>query len=123
MYETLRIRVVSLLVTFNILRIMFVEKDYFEKWLQRIWEKLESMEQKITGNEKVRQTINGEKLLDNQDLCFLFNCSKRTLQRFRSSRKLKYYRIDQKLYYLESDVRYFMCEHLKPSQKVNIENI
>jgi hypothetical protein len=96
---------------------MLVEKNDFDSWMRRIWEKLENMESKITGKEKTRQTINGEKLLDNQDLCFMLNVSKRTLQRLRTSEKLPYHRIDQKLYYLESEVLTFIKEHLKPGGK------
>jgi hypothetical protein len=51
-----------------------------------------------------RHKIVCETLLDNQDLCFMLNVSKHTLQRFRSSGFLPYRWINQKLYYLESDV-------------------
>jgi hypothetical protein len=96
---------------------MYIDNQEFESWMKRIWEKLESLENKITGKEKVRYTINGETLLDNQDLCFMLNVSKRTLQRFRSSGFLPYKRINQKLYYLESDVLQFIKEHLKQGNK------
>jgi hypothetical protein len=93
---------------------MFIYNNDFELWMKRIWEKLESLETKITGKEKERHKIDGETLLDNQDLCFMLNVSKRTLQRYRSSGFLPYKRITQKLYYLESDVLKFIKEHLKP---------
>jgi hypothetical protein len=96
---------------------MFIYDSDFESWMKRIWEKLESLETKITGKEKERYKINGETLLDNQDLCFMLNVSKRTLQRFRSSGFLPYKRINQKLYYLESDVLQFIREHLKRGNK------
>lgn len=98
---------------------MQVDKNDFEAWMKRIWDKLESMERKIAGKgmDKERPTVAGEKLLDNQDLCFLLNCSKRTLQRFRSSGMLPYHRIEQKLYYLESEVLVFIREYLKPAGK------
>jgi ribosome-associated translation inhibitor RaiA len=94
-----------------------VDSNYFEAWMIRILEKLESLERKINGNEKVRHTIDGETLLDNQDVCFMLNISKRTLQRFRSSGSLPYNRINQKLYYLESDVLKFIKKHLKRGNK------
>jgi hypothetical protein len=93
------------------------ENNDFELWMKRIWDKLESLEAKIDGKGKVRYTIDGETLLDNQDLCFMLNVSKRTLQRFRSSGFLPYKRINQKLYYLESDVLKFIREHLKQGNK------
>jgi hypothetical protein len=85
--------------------------------MKRICDKLESIETKINGKTKTRRTIDGETLLDNQDLCFMLNVSKRTLQRFRTSGFLPYKRINQKLYYLESDVLKFIKEHLKPVNK------
>jgi DNA-binding transcriptional MerR regulator len=92
---------------------MFVNKDDFEEWMRRIMERFDMLERKITGKEKVRHQINGELLFDNQDLCFMLNVSKRTLQRYRSSGLLPFKRIDQKTYYLESDVQRFIREHLQ----------
>ena len=103
---------------------MYIDNQDFETWMERILDKfvslsilLESIETKINGKTKVRHTIDGETLLDNQDLCFMLNVSKRTLQRFRSSGFLLYKRINQKLYYLESDVLQFIREHLKSGNK------
>ena len=45
-----------------------------------------------------------EKLLDNQDLCLLFQISPRSLQRYRSLGVLPYKRLGQKTYYTEEDV-------------------
>ena len=100
---------------------MQIDRNEFEAWMQRVLEKLNSLEEKIVDSEKQRQTINGDKLLDNQDLCLMLNVSKRTLQRFRSSGKLAYHHIDQKLYYLESDVLAFIRKHLKRADKKEAE--
>ncbi|OAV75855.1 Helix-turn-helix domain protein [Bacteroidales bacterium Barb7] len=92
---------------------MFISKEEFEAWMKRIMERFDMLERKITGKEKVRPRINGELLYDNQDLCFMMNISKRTLQRYRSLELLPFKRIDQKTYYLESDVQKFIREHLQ----------
>ena len=92
---------------------MFISKEEFESWMRRIMERLDMLERKITGKEKVRPRINGEMLYDNQDLCLMMNVSKRTLQRYRSLKLLPCRRIDQKTYYLESDVQRFIREHLQ----------
>jgi hypothetical protein len=98
---------------------MFISKEDFEVWMQRIMERFDRLEGKMGKSEKKRQTIDGETLLDNQDLCFMLNCSKRTLQRFRVSGQLPCRRISQKTYYLESDVFKFIREYLKqPKQKI-----
>ena len=44
-----------------------------------------------------------EKLLDNQDLCLLFQISPRSLQRYRSLGVLPYKRLGQKTYYTEEE--------------------
>jgi len=93
---------------------MLLEKENFEEWMRRIMERFERLEKSLNNkSEKPDKTIDGEKLLDNQDLCFMLNCSKRTLQRFRVSGLLPCKRIRQKTYYLESDVLKFIREHLK----------
>ena len=92
---------------------MFIDKEYFNAGIDRILDRIDSLESRLVKPEKTRYRINGEQLLDNQDLCFMLSISKRTLQRYRSSGKLKYRRIDQKTYYLESDVQDFIRENLK----------
>ena len=100
---------------------MFMEKEYLETWMKRIMERFDRLESRITKPaEKERPRINGELLLDNQDLCFMLNCSKRTLQRYRTSGLLPCKRISQKTYYLESDVLAFIQENIhKPKQARN----
>ncbi|KAA6329498.1 hypothetical protein EZS27_021705 [termite gut metagenome] len=90
-----------------------VNKDDFEKWMNRIMERFDKLDGKMGGKEKVRQRINGELLFDNQDLCLMLSVSKRTLQRYRTAGFLPYRQIDQKTFYLESEVRKFVEEHLQ----------
>jgi len=92
---------------------MWIDKNNFEEWMQRIMERFDKMESVMRKPEKEKPVINGEQLLDNQDLCFLLKCSKRTLQRYRVSGLLPCKRISQKTYYLESDVMKFIRENLK----------
>jgi hypothetical protein len=92
---------------------MFINQENFEAWMERIMERFDKLESKLKKEEKTRHRIDGELLLDNQDLCIMLNISKRTLQRYRSSQKLPFKRINQKTYYLESDVHHFIREYLK----------
>lgn len=93
---------------------MFIDKEYLEKWFQKIMERFDGMERKIAKpTEKERRTYNGELLLDNTDLCLMLNVSKRSLQRYRSLGWLPFKRIDQKTYYLESEVQKFITEHFE----------
>jgi len=77
---------------------MFLDKTQFEEWMRRIMERLDLLENRMnnrlehnlngcsaTSSSRKRPEIDGERLLDNTDLCFMLNCSKRTLQRLRAS--------------------------------------
>lgn len=57
---------------------------------------------------KARNRLNGETILDNQDLCLLLNLSKRTLRRYRATGTLPYFQIGGKSFYYESDVQEFI---------------
>ena len=91
---------------------MFIEKEYLDRWFQKIMERFDGLERKIAKPpERERCTFNGELLLDNTDLCLMLNVSKRSLQRYRSLGWLPFKRIDQKTYYLESEVQKFISKH------------
>jgi len=93
---------------------MFIEKEYLESWMKRIMERFDGLENRfVKPPEKERLTLNGELLLDNQDLCLMLNVSKRSLQRYRSLKWLSFERIDQKTYYLQSEVERFIKEHFE----------
>jgi hypothetical protein len=97
---------------------MFIEKEYFDAWLNRIMERFDRLESHFTKPpEKERQRLDGELLLDNQDLCMMLNVSKRSLQRYRSLKWLPFHRIDQKTYYLQSEVEKFIKEHFEKRHK------
>ena len=63
-----------------------------------------------------------EKLLDNQDLCLLFQISPRSLQCYRSLGVLPYKRLGQKTYYTEEDVMQFVENNVKEFKKENVEH-
>ena len=96
---------------------MWIDRNNSEVWMQSIIERFDRLETVMYKPEKQKPVINGEKLLDNHVLCFMLNCSKRSLQRFLVSGLLACRRISQKTYYLESDVMIFIRETLKKSTK------
>ena len=85
---------------------MFLDKEYFDGWMQRLSERLERIEKLCAGDVEQPLSIlpDGERLLDNYDLCRMLNISKRTLQRYRTSGELPYEMIYHKTFYRESDV-------------------
>ena len=88
---------------------MFLDKEYFDGWMQRLSERLERIEKLCAGDVEHPLSIlpDGERLLDNYDLCRMLNISKRTLQRYRTSGELPYEMIYHKTFYRESDVLRF----------------
>jgi hypothetical protein len=97
---------------------MFIEKEYLESWMKRIMERFDSLENRFQKPpERERQTLDGELLLDNQDLCIMLNVSKRSLQRYRSLGWLPFKQIDQKMYYLQTDVERFIKQHFEKRHK------
>lgn len=92
---------------------MFLDRELFEEWMRRIMERLERIEKLYTPPPEPVPTVlpDGEKLLDNHDLCRMMNVSKRTLQRYRSSGELPYQMIYHKIHYKESDVLMFIQKH------------
>lgn len=95
----------------------------FENWIRQIMERFDRNEQLIaslTGKElREVKYLDGERLLDNQDLCELLNTSKRSIQRYRSSGTLKYQMLWHKVYYKESDVQEFLKTHFKEFEGKN----
>lgn len=80
-------------------------------WFERLWGRFDHLDTFMEKMSKRYNILEGERLLDNQDLCLLLNVSKRTLQRYRSSGELPYQTIYHKTYYKESDVEAFIQMH------------
>jgi hypothetical protein len=87
---------------------MEIDEKKFDTTILSILERLDE----ILSCVKARNLLNGERLYDNQDLCFMLKLSKRSLQRYCSLGALKYIQIGQKTLYYESDIKTFIKEHL-----------
>ena len=96
---------------------MNIDKIEFIAWMERILDRLDMLGDNITDLQKKRNSIDGEELLDNQDLLQMLKISNRSLQRYRSIGKLPYYTISGKLYYKLSDVHQFIRESFNPPPK------
>ena len=84
------------------------DKENFEAWMERIMDRFDKQDRKLNKMSERRNMLDGELLLDNQDLCQLLNVSKRTLQRYRDSGELPFQTLYQKTFYKESDVHTFI---------------
>ena len=92
---------------------MYINNEDFEKWMDKLSKKLNDIGKDLKSFINTKEVFSEEdKLLDNQDLAFLLKVSYRTLQRYRSSKKLPFFMIGHKTYYRVNDVRSFVREHM-----------
>ena len=83
---------------------MNIDRTEFMAWMERIMTRFDILHEKIYLKQNEITSIDGEQLLDNQDVLQMLKISSRTLQRYRSDKKIPYYTISGKLYYKLSDV-------------------
>jgi len=93
---------------------MNIDRMEFLAWMERIMSRFDILSEDISETNRKYTRIDGEELLDNQDLLQMLKISNRTLQRYRSIGKLPYYTISGKLYYKLSDVHQFIRESFNP---------
>lgn len=92
---------------------MYINNEDFEKWMDKLSKKLNDIGHDLKSLINTKEVFEeDEKLLDNQDLAFLLKVSYRTLQRYRTSKKLPYFMIGHKTYYRVNDVRSFVHVHM-----------
>ncbi|MBT2623513.1 helix-turn-helix domain-containing protein [Chryseobacterium sp. ISL-6] len=94
---------------------MNIDKMEFVSWMGRIMTRFDIMSEKIKENQNDLNSIDGEQLLDNQDVLQLLKISPRSLQRYRSNKKIPYYTISGKLYYKLSDVHQLIRDSFSKS--------
>lgn len=102
---------------------MEIDRQEFHYWMKRIMERFDILTSCIKSqNDFNLNSIDGDQLLDNQDVMQMLKISIRSLQRYRSSGKLPYYTISGKIYYKLSDVQSFIrdsfnCRHMTSEDK------
>lgn len=89
---------------------MNIDKQEFRAFMDRIIDRFDMLDEKLERIIKKKTCLDGEDLLDNQDVLQALKISERTLQRFRSSGELPYYTLHGKSYYKLSDVNRFIRE-------------
>ena len=87
---------------------MYMDKDEFECWMERIMERFDHTDKMLERLSKKNSTLDGEEILDNQDLCLLLKVGIRTLQRYRAVGVLPYFTISGKVFYRTKDVHEFI---------------
>ena len=67
-----------------------LDRATFLEWMERIMKRFDDLKQ-TTPDIPQRPMLNGEPLLDNQEVCLMLQISKRTLQRYRASGTLPFH--------------------------------
>jgi len=96
---------------------MEIDKMEFHHWMKRIMERFDILSDQIKSSDNAMNAIDGEELLDNQDVLQRLKISSRSLQRYRSSGKLPYFSISGKIYYKLSDVKQLIRDSFSRSME------
>lgn len=97
---------------------MYTDRFWMEEMFKKIMERFDRLDQKLETKKQVVHPLDGDRLLDNQDMCQLLGVTKRTLTRYRQKKLVRYYKVDGKAYYKASEIKDF----LKSKGKVFSEN-
>ncbi|REC61859.1 DNA-binding protein [Chryseobacterium pennae] len=89
---------------------MNIDRSEFLAWMDRIMKRFDILAGDLENREKKRLSIDGEELLDNQDVLQMLKITYRCLQRYRTIGKIKYFTISGKIFYKSSDVHQFIRE-------------
>ena len=96
--------------------------EFMQSWFERLMVRFDRIDRHLEKMAIEEKLLEGEKLLDNQDVCQLLNISKRTLQRYRSSGELPYQMVYHKTFYKESDVEAFIKANFARGENTDDEN-
>ncbi len=89
------------------MEIVNIEKQTYEMMLHR----LRDLTFRVAKICKTHSDPHLQEWLDNQELCFALNVSKRTLQTLRDNGSLPYTMVNHKVYYRTTDVEKFLNTH------------
>ncbi|UIR57858.1 helix-turn-helix domain-containing protein [Sphingobacterium sp. SRCM116780] len=87
---------------------MNIDRLEFLAWMDRIMKRFDILAGDLEIREKKRLSVDGEELLDNQDVLQMLKITYRCLQRYRTIGRIKYFTISGKIYYKSSDVQQFI---------------
>ena len=102
---------------------MYIDKEIFEKWMGKLSKMISEVGKDLKSLINTNEVFDkDDKLLDNQDLCFMLHVSKRTLQRYRTEGGLPHIKSGQKIYYKTSDVKEFVNRNCDYWKKKAVDN-
>lgn len=90
------------------------DNDDLNRCMREIMQRFDKLDEKIERLSKVKNCLDDDELLDNQDLSQLLHVSPRTLQRYRQKKLIKYHMINGgKAYYKKSELPEFLLNKIK----------
>ena len=105
--RTTRVSIYSLL---NAWIVSYIDNEILERLIGTMVEGFARIEKKLDQMNRLKECMNGDRLLDNVDLAELLGVSQRTLARYRKEGKIKYYSVEKngKSFYLASEIQEFL---------------
>jgi hypothetical protein len=87
---------------------MYLDRFQVEEMFRKIMEHFDRIDETMQIKKKEVLPLDGDKLLDNQDMCQLLGITKRTLARYRQKKLIRFYTIQGKVWYKASEVEEFL---------------
>ena len=87
---------------------MCLDKFQVEDWFRKVMERFDRIDEKLQIKKQEVHPLNGDRLIDNQDMCLLLGVAKRTLARYRQKKLIRYYTINGRVWYKATEVEEFL---------------
>ena len=85
-----------------------INSETAHKMFIQLMERFAKIEKMLERQNKMKECLDGDTLLDNYDLSKLLGVTHRTLARYRQKKLIRYYMIDGRTYYKASEINDFL---------------
>ena len=85
-----------------------INSETAHKMFIQLMERFDKIEKMLERQNKMKECLDGDTLLDNYDLSKLLGVTHRTLARYRQKKLIRYYMIDGRTYYKASEINDFL---------------
>ena len=85
-----------------------INSETAHKMFIQLMERFDKIEKMLERQNKMKECLDGDTMLDNYDLSKLLGVTHRTLARYRQKKLIRYYMIDGRTYYKASEINDFL---------------
>lgn len=85
-----------------------INSETAHKMFIQLMGRFDKIEKMLERQNKMKECLDGDTLLDNYDLSKLLGVTHRTLARYRQKKLIRYYMIDGRTYYKASEINDFL---------------